>query len=139
MGAGLAAQHGWGHDDTQPPSPIDVDSPSGDAEASPKPDMSRFGIGSDNQPLDLGSGWINYQSTDSTTSLVDVHHRQGDQDSAEQGTEDNIFEDDEIEMKVREERMTSVVYDLGAISTENEASLVPGVCALHSMCSQYLL
>lgn len=117
MGAGLATQRGWDHIPSEPESPVDTDPASADAVGSnPRHDLSRYMMTGENQPLEDGEGWGNYHSTGRMESLVPVQIFQ------DVGTEHKqVLEDDAV---LRDERVSSIAYDLGAISTEDEASLV---------------
>lgn len=117
MGAGLATQHGWDHIPSEPDSPGDTDPVSADAVGSnPRHDLSRYMMTGENQPLEDGEGWGNYHSTGRMESLVPVQSFQGVNPEHKQVLEDNDV--------LRDERVSSIAYDLGAISTEDEVSLV---------------
>lgn len=117
MGAGLTTQRGWDHIPSEPESPGDIDPVSADAVGpNPRHDLSRYIMTGENQPLEDGEGWGNYHSTGHMESLVPVHSFQDVYTEHKQ-----VLENDDV---LRNERVSSIAYDLGAISTEDEASLV---------------
>lgn len=121
MGAGLAAQRGWPK--REPNSPRNAETTPLAPSRDPTPrhaDSSGIrivGAFDETQPLEAAEGW-DHQTSSGMQCLVPVERQSMRECEEGDGTDLNV-----VRRRARNKRGSSIAYDLGIISTEEEVGM----------------